>query len=193
MSELGKIGVVVGSTRPRRICQQLAQWVLAIAAQESRLSYELIDLAEIALPFLDEPRMASLGHYEHAHTKRWSALVQSYDGFVFVFPQYNWGYTAVLKNALDFLYAEWHGKAAATVTYGTRGGGRGAEQLGVVLQGGLDMRLTATNPKLNTPPDCAGTDALIMDLASLERFAPDVRAMNAELEALVGAGIPAGN
>jgi len=157
MSADRKIGVVVGSTRPRRICKHLAEWVLEIAQAESRLTYELIDLAEISLPFLDEPLMAALGQYEHEHTKRWSRRVSSYDGFVFVFPQYNWGYTAVLKNALDFLYAEWHDKAAAIVTYGTHGGGRGAEQLKQVLQG-IGMRNTATNPKLDTPPDSTGAE-----------------------------------
>jgi NAD(P)H-dependent FMN reductase len=184
MSERKKIGVVVGSTRPRRICKDLAQWVLDVARAESSLSYELIDLAEVALPFLDEPLMAALAQYEHEHTKRWSALVSSYDGFVFVFPQYNWGYTAVLKNALDFLYHEWHDKPAALVTYGTRGGGRGADQLKQVLHG-IGMRNTATNPKLETPPDAAGEARAIGELIELDRFAADVRAMNADLEELV--------
>lgn len=64
MTALGRIGAIVGSNRPRRICRQLAEWVLAIARAESRLTYELIDLGEIALPFLDEPLMAALGQYE---------------------------------------------------------------------------------------------------------------------------------
>jgi NAD(P)H-dependent FMN reductase len=184
MTEIGRIGVVVGSTRPRRICKQLAQWVLAVAQPESRLTYELIDLAEVALPFLDEPLMAALGQYEHEHTKRWSRLVQSYDGFVFVLPQYNWGYTAVVKNALDFLYAEWHDKAASIVTYGTRGGGRASDQLKVVLQG-LSMRGTSTNPKLETPHDDPAEERAILERTNLDRFAPDVQAMNRELEALL--------
>jgi NAD(P)H-dependent FMN reductase len=96
------VGVIVGSTRPQRICKEIAQWVFAVAQDASPLEYGLIDLADVALPFLDEPLMAALGSYQHEHTKRWSELVQSYDGFVFVMPQYNWGYTAVLKNALDF-------------------------------------------------------------------------------------------
>jgi NAD(P)H-dependent FMN reductase len=177
-----RIGLIVGSTRPRRICKAIAEWVLETAREESRLAYELIDLAEVALPFLDEPLMAALGRYEHEHTKRWSRLVSSYDGFVFVMPQYNWGYTGVVKNALDFLYAEWHGKAAATVTYGTHGGGKGAEQLKAVLQG-LDMRVIASNPRLETPPDGRG-----FDVADLARFAPAVKLMSTELSELVAAG-----
>jgi NAD(P)H-dependent FMN reductase len=184
MNALGKIGVIVGSTRPRRICKAIAEWVLETAGEGSPLAYELIDLAEVALPFLDEPLMAALGRYQHEHTKRWSLLVASYDGFVFVMPQYNWGYTAVVKNALDFLYAEWRDKAAATVTYGTHGGGKGAGQLQLVLQG-LGMRGTATNPRLDTPPDTPGDDARPIETGDLARFAPDVRAMNGELVALV--------
>ena len=113
------VAVVVGSTRPTRICAGIAAWVLTAAQQESVLHYELLDLAEVNLPFLDEPRKAALGQYEHEHTRAWSRLVSSYAGFIFVFPQYNWGYPAPLKNALDFLYHEWNGKPASFVTNGT--------------------------------------------------------------------------
>jgi NAD(P)H-dependent FMN reductase len=184
MTATAKIGVVVGSTRPRRICNAIAHWVLGIASEDASLDCSLIDLAEVDLPFLDEPLMAALGQYEHEHTKRWSRLVRSFDGFIFVMPQYNWGYTAVLKNALDFLYAEWHGKAAATVTYGSHGGGKGADQLRSVLQA-LDMRIALTNPRLDTPPDAPSDGPLAFDVAALDRFAPSVRQMSRELVALV--------
>jgi NAD(P)H-dependent FMN reductase len=180
------IGVIVGSTRPQRICKGIAQWVLAVAREAGPLEYDLIDLADIALPFLDEPFMAALGRYEHEHTKRWSRLVESYDGFVFVMPQYNWGYTAVLKNALDFLYAEWHGKAASVVTYGSHGGGKGAEQLKAVLQA-LGLRCTATNPRLDTPPDTLDGERAF-DAHAFAPYMPAVRAMHAELVELVEAG-----
>jgi NAD(P)H-dependent FMN reductase len=134
-----RIGVVIGSTRPRRICPGIAGWFTKAAQQESHLRYELINLAEIDLPFLDEPLKAALREYEHEHTHAWSKLISSYDGFVFVFPQYNWGYPAPLKNALDFLYYEWHDKPATSVTYGTRGGNKAAVQFLGVLEG-LHMR-----------------------------------------------------
>jgi NAD(P)H-dependent FMN reductase len=107
--------------------------------QASPLHYELLDLAQVNLPFLDEPLMAALQRYEHEHTRAWSQLVSSYAGFLFVFPQYNWGYPAVLKNALDFLYHEWHDKPASFLTYGTRGGNRAADQFTTILHG-LHMR-----------------------------------------------------
>jgi len=134
-----RVAVVIGSTRPGRICPGIAEWFRDVAQEGSPLRYELLDLAEVNLPFLDEPLMAALGRYEHGHTRAWSRIVSSYGGFVFVFPQYNWGYPAVLKNALDFLYAEWNGKPASCVTYGTRGGNRGARQLSEVLAG-IHMR-----------------------------------------------------
>jgi NAD(P)H-dependent FMN reductase len=134
-----RIAVVIGSTRPARICAGIAAWVRREAEDGSALSYELLDLAEIDLPFLDEPLKAALREYEHEHTRAWSRIVSSYDGFVFVFPQYNWGYPAPLKNALDFLYHEWRDKPATSATYGTRGGSKGAVQMHSILEG-LHMR-----------------------------------------------------
>lgn len=134
-----RVAVIIGSTRPSRICPGIARWVIDAAQADSPLHYELVDLAEIDLPFLDEPLMAALGQYQHEHTRAWSRVVSSYDAFIFVLPQYNWGYPAPLKNALDFLYHEWGGKPASYVTYGTRGGSKGAEQIRGVLAG-LKMR-----------------------------------------------------
>jgi NAD(P)H-dependent FMN reductase len=138
-AENDRVAVVIGSTRPTRICPDIAKWVRDVSQDDSPLRYDLLDLAEINLPLLDEPLKAALQQYEHEHTRAWSRLVSSYSGFVFVFPQYNWGYPGVLKNALDFLYHEWRDKPATCVTYGTRGGGKGAEQLRGVLTG-LHMR-----------------------------------------------------
>jgi NAD(P)H-dependent FMN reductase len=85
-----RIAVVVGSTRPARICPGIARWVMQVAQEGSPLRYELVDLAEVGLPFLDEPRKAALHTYEHEHTRAWSRTVRSFDGFIFVFPQDNW-------------------------------------------------------------------------------------------------------
>jgi NAD(P)H-dependent FMN reductase len=85
------VAVVIGSTRPTRICPGIAEWVRTVAQQDSPLRYELVDLAEINLPFLDESLKAALQYYEHEHTRAWSRIVSSFDGFIFVFPQYNWG------------------------------------------------------------------------------------------------------
>ena len=130
-----RVAVVIGSTRPTRISAGIAQWFLDVAQNGSSLTYELIDLAAVNLPFLDEPVMAAQGEYEHEHTRAWSQLVSSFDGFIFVFPQYNWGYPAPLKNALDFLYWEWRDKPVSFETFGTHGGSRAAAQIKGVFQG----------------------------------------------------------
>lgn len=140
MTPPGRIAVVIGSTRPMRISPDVAAWVQAEIQANSPLTYELVDLRDVNLPLLDEPLKAALGQYDSEHTKRWSRLVSSFDGFLFVFPQYNWGYPAVLKNALDYLYDEWRGKPTTVLTYGTRGGGKAATQLLSVLTG-LHMQL----------------------------------------------------
>jgi NAD(P)H-dependent FMN reductase len=176
-----RIAVVIGSTRPTRICPGIAGWIRDVAQQDSPLRYELLDLAEINLPLLDEPLMAALGQYEHGHTKEWSRIVSSYSGFVFVFPQYNWGYPGVLKNALDFLYNEWKGKPAACVTYGTRGGNRGAEQLRGVLTG-LHMRTLSDNVELVITEADLDEDWQLKDIdATLRPFQEQTRALDTQM------------
>ncbi len=179
-----RVGVIVGSTRPNRICRDLANWVIRVLQSESELHYEIIDLIDVALPFLDEPFPAALGRYEHEHTKAWSRLVSSFDAFVFVFPQYNWGYPAPLKNALDFLYCEWEAKPAALVTYGNRGGGKGADQIRGVLQG-LHMQTLEENVQLRITRDDFDEKGQLVDLETI--VAPSVAAVRALDERLVAA------
>ena len=112
-----KIAIIVGSNRPTRICRTVAEWVMN-EMQHEALSLSLLDLAEVNLPFLDEPEIPAHHSYQNPHTKAWSKMVSGYDGFVLVFPQYNWGYPAVLKNALDYLYDEWAHKPVSVMCYG---------------------------------------------------------------------------
>jgi hypothetical protein len=92
-----RVAVIIGSTRPTRIAPGIAQWSQRALSKKSSLRYELVDLAEINLPFLDEPLKPALRDYRHEHTREWSALISGYQGFVIVSPQYNWGYPAPLK------------------------------------------------------------------------------------------------
>lgn len=128
-----RIAVIVGSTRPGRRSEAVAQWVLNVSNARTDATFELIDLAEVNLPFLDEPVPALFGEYANEHTRRWASLIASYDGFVFITPEYNHSFPAVLKNALDYLYAEWNNKAAGFVSLGGGGGLRAVEQLRLVL------------------------------------------------------------
>src|SRR5690554_44070 len=105
-----KIGVILGSTRPGRNGAAVARWFHGLATQRKDAEFELIDLADYNLPLLDEPVPPSMGQYSQDHTKRWAETVARFDGFVFVTPEYNHSTCGALKNALDFVYAEWNNK-----------------------------------------------------------------------------------
>lgn len=113
-----KLQVIIGSTRPGRVGLPVGQWFHDRAVKHGGFEAELIDLAEVNLPFMDEPHHPRLGRYEHQHTKDWSATIASADAYAFVMPEYNFGISAPLKNAIDFLSAEWNHKPLALVSYG---------------------------------------------------------------------------
>jgi NAD(P)H-dependent FMN reductase len=131
VSEL-KIAIILGSTRPGRNGKAVADWVFDKAQARIGAAYDLIDLADHPLPHMDEPMSPMLGQYVGEHTKAWAATIAPYDGFVFVTPEYNHSTSGVLKNAIDYLYAEWNNKAAAFVSYGSVGGARAIEHLRAV-------------------------------------------------------------
>jgi len=128
-----KIAIIIGSTRPGRNGEAVAKWVYEIAQKRSDAEFELVDIKDFNLPLLDEPVPPSMGQYSKPHTKAWAAKVDSFDGFVFVTPEYNHGISGALKNAIDFLFREWNNKAAGFVGYGSVGAARAVEQLRLVL------------------------------------------------------------
>ena len=114
-----RLSVIIASTRPHRIGHQVARW--ALDAVPADFDVTVHDLRELALPFLDEPGQPADGNYAHEHTRRWSAAMQATDALVLVMPEYNRGYNAALKNAIDYLYAEWEGLPVGCVGYGWHG------------------------------------------------------------------------
>jgi NAD(P)H-dependent FMN reductase len=124
-----KLHVILASTRPGRAGEPIADWFAEHAAAHGAFEVELVDLAEVALPFMDEPNHPRLRRYTHEHTKAWSARVDSADAFVFVTPEYNYGLTAPLKNAIDFLHFEWQHKPVGFVSYGGVAAGTRAVQM----------------------------------------------------------------
>ena len=140
--------VLAGSTRPIRRSPTIAAWVAALGDTLSEARFEVADLKDLGLALDDEPHLPAAGlGYVSAATRAWSERVSASRGVVFVTPQYNWGYPAALKNAIDHLYAEWAGKPGLIVSYGSRGGEKCAAQLRQVLTG-LDVRLTEAMPGL---------------------------------------------
>lgn len=128
-----RIGIVVGSTRPGRKAEAVARWAFDIARKRSDAEFEIVDIVEFNLPLLDEPLPASLGRYSHDHTRAWSAKIASFDGYVFVTPEYNHATSGALKNAIDFLHNEWVNKAAGFIGYGGMSGGRAVENLRLIM------------------------------------------------------------
>lgn len=133
--------VVIASTRPGRVGLPVGQWVAGLAEEHGAFAVDLVDLADLGLPFLDEPNHPRLKRYTQEHTWAWSRRVDAADAFVFVTPEYNHGINAPLKNALDFLHQEWAHKPAGIVAYGgIAAGARAAEMLRLVL---LGLRVTS--------------------------------------------------
>jgi NAD(P)H-dependent FMN reductase len=120
--------VVIASTRPGRVAPVIGRWFTQRAAEHGGFDVKVADLAELALPMMDEPHHPRLRKYTHSHTKSWSHLVDEADAFVFVMPEYNHTFTAPLKNALDYLYGEWAYKPVGFVSYGGVSGGVRAVQ-----------------------------------------------------------------
>lgn len=134
-----KLLVIVASTRPGRAGLPISEWFVSYAKNNSDWEVEVADLAEIDLPFLDEPKHPAMHQYEHDHTKRWSELVASADAYIIVTPEYNFGVPAPLVNALDYLYSEWNYKPVGFVSYGGVSGGLRSVQMAKQLVTTLKM------------------------------------------------------
>lgn len=182
---VAKIAIIIGSTRPSRIGPSIATW-LQQNLQTADLTVDILDLAKIDLPFLDENQMPSDGNYELKHTKAWSDRIQGYQGFVLLFPQYNWGYPAPLKNALDYLYSEWRGKPVSMVSYGGRGGYQAALALSLVLRG-LKFNRLSNNLEISLPAAELDDQGHFKDPEkSLAPYKFNVRQLSAEFTHVLG-------
>lgn len=127
---MAKLQIIVASTRPSRIGPKVAEWIETAAREHAGFEeIELVDLAKVNLPMMDEPHHPRMRKYVHQHTKDWSASVDSADAFVFVMPEYNYGFTAPLKNAIDYLHTEWAYKPVGLVSYGGVSAGTRAAQM----------------------------------------------------------------
>jgi NAD(P)H-dependent FMN reductase len=141
--------IIVGSTRPGRAGAPIAQWFAARAKDHGGFDVTVVDLAELGLPLLDEPNHPRLGKYTQQHTKDWSAIVDAADAFVIVTPEYNYGYPASVKNAIDYLHREWQYKPVGFVSYGgVAAGTRAVQQLKQVV---TTLRMLPVTESVNIP------------------------------------------
>jgi NAD(P)H-dependent FMN reductase len=141
--------IIIASTRPGRVGLPVAQWFHSAAEQHDGFRIELVDLAEVNLPFFDEPNHPRLRQYVHQHTMNWSETIDRADAYVFVTPEYNYGFNAVLKNAIDFLHQEWQNKPVGFVSYGGVAAGTRAVQLLKPVVGAVKM--FPTSGSVNIP------------------------------------------
>ena len=126
------ISVIVGSTREGRFSEKPAKWILQHLKKREGIDARLLDLRDFPMPFFDQsatPAMPGRAPYKNEVVRRWTAAIAQSDGFVFVTPEYNYGTSAVLKNAIDWVYPEWNRKAAGFVSYGSAMGARAVQQL----------------------------------------------------------------
>ena len=185
-----QLHVVIASTRPGRTGLPVAEWFAAQASAHGSFEVRMVDLAEVGLPFLDEPEHPSTRRYAHQHTREWSRTVDAADAFVFVMPEYNYGFNAPLKNAVDFLYHEWQYKPVGFVSYGGTSAGTRAVQM--IKQVVTTLRMYPLNDAVAIPtrerlspeghllPDSAMTAAATGLLDELERVAPVLGRLRAE-------------
>lgn len=132
---MSKLEIIIASTRPGRVGPSVAQWIRDQAVEHGGFDeVELVDLAEVNLPFMNEPHHPRMRKYVHQHTKGWAKKVAEADAFILVMPEYNYGFNAELKNALDYLHHEWHYAPVGLVSYGgVAAGARAAQMIKQVL------------------------------------------------------------
>jgi NAD(P)H-dependent FMN reductase len=131
--------IIIGSTRPGRNGAIVGDWFRDVAVKHDKFTVDLVDLAVVNLPMLDEPENPRHGRYVHEHTRQWSRTVSAGDAFVLVTPEYNHGYNAPTKNALDYLHDEWRHKPIGFVSYGGIAAGTRSVQMLVQVVTSLGM------------------------------------------------------
>jgi NAD(P)H-dependent FMN reductase len=186
------VAIIIGSTRPGRKAEAVARWVHDIASKRSDASFEVVDIASFDLPLLDEPLPPSMNQYARPHTKAWAAKIATFDGFVFVTPEYNHSTSGALKNAIDFLFREWNDKAAGFVGYGGYGGTRAVEHLRLIMgeikiaavRAQVALSLFTDFENFSTfkprPQQEAAVNAMLDDLVPWAQALRNVRAMRTE-------------
>ncbi|HPY57110.1 MAG TPA: NAD(P)H-dependent oxidoreductase [Sedimentibacter sp.] len=159
-----KIGIILGSTKPGRNGEAVAKWVYNIAKQREDAQFELVDVKDFDLPLYDEPYPAAMQKYTKEHTKKWSKKISEFDGYVLVTAEYNHGIPGALKNAIDFLNAEWKNKSVGFVSYGSAGGSRAVEQLRLVA---AELQMADVRAQVML--------SLFTDFQDMSIFTPDPR------------------
>jgi NAD(P)H-dependent FMN reductase len=179
-----KIQFIIGSTRPTRVGPQIASWMIEHMPHDPSVEYEIIDLVDFDLPLFNEPVHPVHNSYTYDHTKNWSQKIHQGDAFVFLVPEYNAGYPAALKNAIDYLFHEWQNKPVMIASYGAKGGPSASSQLRTVVER-LTMRPTPTSPAFTISRESGETGHIKDIAASFAPYVVELEAAGRELIELV--------
>ncbi|MGJ6979713.1 NADPH-dependent FMN reductase [Aestuariimicrobium soli] len=163
---MSTISVVIGSTRPVRVGEQVARELLPLLQANTEHDVRIVDLLDQRLPLAEETLPPRMGRYELDSTKAWAEVVDESDAFIFVSPEYNGGYAASLKNALDLVFAEWGDKPAGIVGYGWGGAGRATSQLAAIVPN-YGMQLVGEPVGIAFGDNAPGENGLVADPAAL--------------------------
>jgi len=148
---MATISVIVGSTRQGRFSEKPAKWIFEHLKKRESLHARLLDLRDYPMPFFDQPltpAMPGRPDFQHEVVQKWTAAIAQSDGFVIVTPEYNYGTSAVLKNALDWVYPQWHRKAVGFVSYGSAMGARAVQQL---RETAIELQLAPIRSSVHIP------------------------------------------
>lgn len=146
-----RLMIINGSVREGRVGLPIGEWVEKQARADGHFEVDYVDLAELKLPFMDEPNHPRLKQYTKAHTLAWSERVEGADAFILVFPEYNFSYSPAIKNALDYLHAEWNRKPVGFVNWGGNSAGTRAQVALRIVVTALGMVMTKGNVEINFP------------------------------------------
>jgi NAD(P)H-dependent FMN reductase len=181
---MAKIAVILGSTRQNRFGEKPARWIFDELKKRKNVDAEFLDLRDYSMPFYDLPASPAWmqGEYGNDATRAWRKKIGEADGFIIVAPEYNRGYSAELKNALDHVYGEWNHKPVAFVSYGSVGGGRVVEQLRLVS---IELQMAPIRQGVHIQWDLYAS--MMNDKAPVEasRFAPVQQAADTMLDQLI--------
>lgn len=170
-----KIAILTGSTRDARVNLQVAEFVQKLASQNTEATFEIVDIKDYSLPHFNEttPPLMANRQYENPVVQKWSDVIDQYDGFIFVTPEYNKTITGALKDAIDHLSPEWNHKAAAIVSYGSSNGVTASYALRQILNA-LKLAVVAPTVGFNLYTDFESFTTFNPKDTSLVPFTPMV-------------------
>lgn len=184
---MNRLKIITSTTREGSSGIAVAHWITELAKSTGEFEVELLDLKEIALPFMDEPHHPRMQKYTHEHTKQWSATIDAADAFIIVLAEYNFGFPAPIKNAIDYLFKEWQYKPVGFVSYGGISGGLRSTQM--LKQVVTTLNMMPLQEQVNLPffsksivdgvfqPDERVNDAGKVLLKELERWSESMKTL----------------